>query len=195
MASSDHKYRYYKILGIDVEKVDVLSLSVKEITSAYRKAVLRWHPDKNRNDASAKEKFLLVAEAYNTLSDSEKKKEYDQEIIAERERLKRIEQQDAGRRRFRDKLQRSEREVAGEKKKNEQLSQMQTEMEQLRREAMRSEHRRTTPVRKPETRHRDGLMSNAGPWKAVPGYDQFRAGASTSFAQFEEHVLSGQFPH
>lgn len=186
-------YQYYKVLGIDPEKVDVLSLSKKEITTAYRKAVLRSHPDKNRGDPSAKDKFLLVGEAYRALSDPQKRKEYDQLIKAEQEHKKRLAQQDIGRRRFRDQLDRDEREaVYGERRKNEKLGQMQTEMDQLRKEAALAHTRSATTDRRPEKRPRDSSNMDAGIWKTVPGFDEFRATGTSSFEDFEQQVLNGK---
>src|SRR5215213_5684600 len=51
--------------------------SADEIQKAYRKLAARYHPDKNPGDASAEEKFKEVQNAYDVLSDAEKRKQYD----------------------------------------------------------------------------------------------------------------------
>lgn len=62
---------YYAILGVAQDATD------KQIKGAYRKMSLKWHPDKNPGDDAAKAKFQDVAEAYEVLSDSEKRQVYD----------------------------------------------------------------------------------------------------------------------
>src|SRR5919199_1864278 len=54
------------------------SASTDEIKKAYRKLAAKYHPDKNPGDASAEERFKEVQSAYDTLSDAEKRKAYDQ---------------------------------------------------------------------------------------------------------------------
>ncbi|PMB68675.1 Protein psi1 [Beauveria bassiana] len=49
-----------------------------EIKKGYRKAALKWHPDKNKDDPSASEKFKECSQAYEILSDPEKRKIYDE---------------------------------------------------------------------------------------------------------------------
>jgi curved DNA-binding protein len=62
---------YYQVLGV---KRDA---SEKEIKSAFRKLARQYHPDVNPGDKSAEEKFKSVNEAYEVLSDAEKRKKYD----------------------------------------------------------------------------------------------------------------------
>lgn len=66
------KRDFYDILGVSKQA------SAAEIKSAYRKLAIKWHPDKNENKKEAGEKFKEINEAYEILSNSEKKKNYDQ---------------------------------------------------------------------------------------------------------------------
>ncbi len=65
------KRDYYEILGVRRTASD------QEIKSAYRRLAMRYHPDKNPNDASAEEKFKEAAEAYSVLADAEQRRRYD----------------------------------------------------------------------------------------------------------------------
>lgn len=66
------KRDYYEVLGVD------RSASADEIKKAYRKAALKYHPDKNPGDKEAEDKFKEAAEAYDVLSNPDKKARYDQ---------------------------------------------------------------------------------------------------------------------
>ena len=66
------KKDFYEILGI------TKSASEAEIKKAYRKKAIEFHPDKNPGNATAEENFKKAAEAYEVLSDSQKKAKYDQ---------------------------------------------------------------------------------------------------------------------
>lgn len=63
---------YYKVLG--VEK----TATAEQIKKAYRKLAVKYHPDKNPGDKVAEDKFKEINEAYEVLSDAEKRKKYDQ---------------------------------------------------------------------------------------------------------------------
>jgi len=63
---------YYKILGVSK------SATGKDIKSAYRKLARKYHPDVNPGDSKAEAKFQDINEAYEVLSDSEKREQYDQ---------------------------------------------------------------------------------------------------------------------
>jgi curved DNA-binding protein len=63
---------YYKVLGVSK------NASQDEIKKAYRKLAVKYHPDKNRDNKAAEEKFKAVNEAHEVLGDPEKRKKYDQ---------------------------------------------------------------------------------------------------------------------
>src|SRR6056297_3816603 len=66
------KQDYYEVLGISK------GASTAEVKKAYRKKAIEFHPDKNPGDATAEENFKKAAEAYEVLSDADKKARYDQ---------------------------------------------------------------------------------------------------------------------
>ena len=67
------KRDYYEVLGV------VRTAVQDEIKSAYRKAALKWHPDRNpEQKETAEAKFREATEAYSVLSDAQKRAAYDQ---------------------------------------------------------------------------------------------------------------------
>jgi curved DNA-binding protein len=63
---------YYSVLGV------AKTATPEEIKKAYRKLAVKYHPDKNAGDKTSEAKFKEVAEAYEVLSDADKRKKYDQ---------------------------------------------------------------------------------------------------------------------
>ena len=72
MKTMAEKRCYYEVLQVE------RTASKAEIDRAYRKLAIRYHPDSNRNDGDAVEKFKEASEAYEVLSDAEKRARYDQ---------------------------------------------------------------------------------------------------------------------
>ena len=65
------KRDYYEVLGVDK------NASKDEIKKAYRKLAMKYHPDRNPGDKEAEDNFKEAAEAYEVLSDDQKKAKYD----------------------------------------------------------------------------------------------------------------------
>ena len=67
----DNSKNYYEILGLEKDA------SEEEIKFAYRMLAKKYHPDMNKTDPNAKEKFIKINEAYNVLVNPEQRKIYD----------------------------------------------------------------------------------------------------------------------
>ena len=65
------KRDYYEVLGVE------RTCSAQELKSSFRRLALQYHPDKNAGDKKAEEKFKELSEAYEVLSDPEKRARYD----------------------------------------------------------------------------------------------------------------------
>lgn len=67
-----NKEDYYKILNVDKTASNI------ELKKSYRKLAMKYHPDRNPNDKGSEEKFKEISEAYEVLSNSQKRQSYDQ---------------------------------------------------------------------------------------------------------------------
>jgi len=70
--NSDTTLHYYRLLEVDKEA------SQEDIKKSYRRLALKYHPDKNHNSKEAYEKFVEIQNAYQILSDENKRFLYDQ---------------------------------------------------------------------------------------------------------------------
>lgn len=86
----------YELLGV------TYTATAAEIATAYRKKALRCHPDKFPGDAVKAALFLKLSKAYQVLTDPKKKADYDKNQKARLEKLKKLEQMDAKRRKLRE---------------------------------------------------------------------------------------------
>ena len=68
---SSNKRDYYEVLGVSKDA------QADKIKKAYRKIAMKYHPDRNPGDKSAEDKFKEAAEAYEVLSNEEKRARYD----------------------------------------------------------------------------------------------------------------------
>src|SRR5580692_8271787 len=71
MATATMKMDYYEVLQVARTASDV------ELKASYRRLAMQWHPDRNPNNPEAEEKFKACSEAYQVLSDPEKRAAYD----------------------------------------------------------------------------------------------------------------------
>jgi DnaJ family protein C protein 17 len=128
---------YYKILGVEA------GASEREIATAYRFRALKLHPDKNRDDPTAQERFLALTRAYQILSDPEARRAAEAVVRLRREREARLASLDAKRRRLQEDLLERERLARGQvDEEAEAEARLRAEIERLRRAAQQAEGRK-----------------------------------------------------
>jgi DnaJ family protein C protein 17 len=105
---------YYALLGEGVHTGSTLS----ELSRAYRRSSLKHHPDKNRSDPNAVERFHQLQIAYDVLSDSVAKSTYDAAREARERKKARTQEMDEKRRKMVEELERSERASGFKRRRN-----------------------------------------------------------------------------
>ncbi|CAN8073177.1 unnamed protein product [Agarophyton chilense] len=188
--------RLYRAIGFDPAQEDVSSLSQREIASAYRKAALKWHPDRNRHDSKAAHKFSEIFLAYETLSAPDTRKKYDDAIRAARKKQERLKRMDSARSQFREALERDEKAGwSGNKNSSpfteDALNRVQKEIERLRQEATEATHHSGQQL---DRKNNGSPVLDVGPWAEVPGYSEFRDSGVSSFDDFENSILNRKIP-
>lgn len=126
--------RYYGLLGLKPGATD------KDVATAYRTQALRLHPDKNRDDPHAQERFHELRAAYEILSDPEARKAYETLLELRREREVRRDRLDAKRRAMQDDLLGREREAKRVLREREDAeAALQARMDRLREQSLRAD--------------------------------------------------------
>ena len=105
---------FYGIMGLTFQ-----TFSEEKLKKAYKKIVLKHHPDKNEGKES--EIWHKIQRAYATLTDEQKKNEYDKGIKAKIFQQKKEEEMDVNRKRMKTKLEEKEREVKKRKLEEEKI--------------------------------------------------------------------------
>lgn len=196
--SEKESFALYQTLGIDTANEDVLQLTERDISRIYRRAALKWHPDKNPDDPEASDKFAKIFLAYETLTSPSERKVYDDRIRAARKRKDQFAKLDEGRKKLREQLESRER-AAAEASLQEQsmnkaaVERMKREIERFRRE-LASDARSAS--KKKDTFSSTSLRRalDQGNWVNVPHFKEFRSSGKSSFEEFEKNILARQEP-
>ncbi|KAH7138778.1 hypothetical protein B0J11DRAFT_23835 [Dendryphion nanum] len=102
---------FYELLGVDYESTDA------ELKRAYRKTSIKYHPDKNKDDPTAADRFIRLGIARDILLDATLKAEYDRSRLRRKEKALQDELLDGRRRKMKEDLERREREGGDLKRK------------------------------------------------------------------------------
>lgn len=163
----------YETLGINPSQVDVLSVSDKDLTTAYRRTALKWHPDKNRNNPTAATHFSRVVDAYETLSAPAKRKDYDDRIRKARARKETLQNMDQTRRRLRQQLHEREQRAAAaaaadsggygaggngsssQQGRRDALSRVQTEIDRVRKQREQQQQKQQQEQQQQQHQHQE----------------------------------------
>ncbi|KAL1915780.1 uncharacterized protein VTP21DRAFT_6539 [Calcarisporiella thermophila] len=131
MDNEDH-VDYYELLGVTYNSTS------KEISKAYRLKALKYHPDKNKDEGEAVKIFHQLTKAYETLTDAQKKLEYDNVLKARAARKQKTQKLDIKRRQMKVDLEEKEREAKRRREESAQEdAQIQAEIYRLRTEKLR----------------------------------------------------------
>lgn len=148
--------RYYGLLGLKPGATD------KDVATAYRTQALRLHPDKNRADPRAQERFHELRAAYEIISDPEARRAYETLLEMRRDREERRDKLDAKRRAMQDDLLEREREVKRVQREREDAeAALQARMDRLREQAMRAEQEQRQAKDSEEISSRTLLISSS----------------------------------
>uniref|UniRef100_A0A7S1TD00 J domain-containing protein n=1 Tax=Compsopogon caeruleus TaxID=31354 RepID=A0A7S1TD00_9RHOD len=145
----------YELLGLDPNNFE--DLTEREIKQAYRRAALKYHPDKNGGGQDAVEKFTKIFSAYETLVDPGTRAAYDASIRASVSKKRRFAEMDERRRNMREQLEAREQEAADRAQASrdarvkasqaeQNRSRLQAEIERLRHDFAKEERDRRRKV-------------------------------------------------
>lgn len=153
---------YYDLLGVRGDATDI------DLKKAYRKAAIKWHPDKNPGNEEAEKQFVLIGEAYQILSDSQERAYYNKNGKREKGQAGQMPMEDPGKlfetmfggEKFRDWI--------GEISLGKDIGKaFETNTTEEEREAMKAEWAAKQNVKAPETIKHD-LDSSVGPSSTAP---------------------------
>ncbi|KAF2468887.1 DnaJ-domain-containing protein [Lindgomyces ingoldianus] len=141
---------FYELLGVGFDAVDT------EIRKAYRRTSLKYHPDKNPDDKTLADKFILIGVARDILSDPKLKAEYDRARLRKKEKALQDELLDGRRRKMKEDLERREREgVSMKRKRTEDLTAAEMREQEIQRLAEDGKRRRKEQQEKLERQRQE----------------------------------------